>query len=137
MASRAPQALELYKQGLSLYGKKEYDQAIEVYRHALDLEPEWSDCLQALGMSEMNAGKLESALKTLTRVTELAPEDPLAFTSLSMCLVRMERIDDAEKAQAQARLLSWKQELKTNPGAAPPAPFTPGTPGGADPKVIQ
>ena len=121
----ADDAVEFYKQGLALYGQGEYDRAADLYRKALELRPDWSDCLQALGMSEMNSGKLEAALATLQRVTELAPEDPLAFTSLSMCLQRMERIEDAEKAQAQARLLSWKQELKTNPNAAPPEPFVP------------
>ncbi len=140
----SPEALEHYKQGLGHYGKQEFAEAIAAYGRALELEPDWSDCLQALGMSQMNGGDLKAALETLTRVTELAPEDPLAFTSLSMCLQRMERIEDAEKAQAQARLLSWKQELKTNPGAPPPEPFVPGTPGGAEggggpagPNVIQ
>jgi Flp pilus assembly protein TadD len=72
-------------------------------------------------MAQMHAGLLQEALVNLERVTELAPEDPLAFTSLSMCLQRMDRIADAEKAQAQARLLSWKKELQTNPNAPPPS----------------
>ncbi|HED64008.1 MAG TPA: tetratricopeptide repeat protein [Planctomycetes bacterium] len=121
----ADPAVEFYKEGLACYGRGEFDRAIEAYRKALEVRPDWSDCLQALGMSQMNGGKLKEALATLERVTELAPEDPLAFTSLSMCLQRMERIEDAEKAQSQARLLSWKEELKTNPGAAPPEPFVP------------
>jgi Flp pilus assembly protein TadD len=114
-------AKEHYKQGLALYGKQAYSEAIEQYRKALTRVPEWSDCLQALGMAQMHAGRLDEALTTLTRVTEIAPEDPLAFTSLSMILQRLDRIADAEKAQSTARMLSWKQELKTNPKAPPPA----------------
>ena len=114
-------ASDLYRQGLALYGKRAYAEAIAAYERALAERPEWSDCLQALGMAQMHAGALQDALRNLERVTELAPEDPLAFTSLSMCLQRLDRIADAEKAQAQARLLSWKQELKTNPNAPPPA----------------
>ena len=114
-------ASDHYRHGLALYGKRAYAEAIEAYRHALDERPEWSDCLQALGMAQMHAGQLEEALKNLQRVTELTPEDPLAFTSLSMCLQRLNRISDAETAQSQARLLSWKQELKSNPSAPPPA----------------
>lgn len=126
-------AVDNYKRGLKLYGQRDYGQAIEAYREALAERPDWGDCIQALGMAQMHAGRLEDALGNLERVTVLAPEDPLAFTSLSMCLQRMNRIEDAEKAQSQARLLSWKQELKTNPSAPPPAPgpFGPGGSGEA------
>ncbi|MAB80438.1 MAG: hypothetical protein CMJ89_13885 [Planctomycetes bacterium] len=113
-------ALEHYKGGLALYGEGKYTLAVVEYDKALALKPEWSDVLQAKGMAQMHSGKLEQALATLKRVTELAPEDPLAFTSLSMAYVRLENIEEAEKAQAQARLLSWKQELKTNPDAPRP-----------------
>jgi len=116
-----PTAADHYRQGLAHYGKRAYADAIEAYRRALAERPDWSDCIQALGMAQMHAGMLEEALRTLERVTELAPEDPLGFTSLSMCLQRLDRISDAETAQAKARMLSWKQELKKNPHAPPPA----------------
>ncbi len=124
------EALNHYKQGMGLYGQGKHVEAIREFVAALELRPDWSDCLQALGMAQMNVGRLDDALATLTRVTELAPEDPLAFTSLSMIWVRKENIEEAEKAQAKARMLSWKQDLKQNPNAPPP----PGQ-GGAD--VLQ
>ena len=114
-------AVEFYRQGLALYGKRDYVGAVAAHRQALVERPEWSDCMQALGMALMHDGKLAEAFTTLERVTQLAPEDPLAFTSLSMCLQRMDKIPEAETAQSKARLLSWKQELKTNPNAPPPA----------------
>lgn len=114
-------ASDHYRQGLAHYGKRAYAEAIAAYGLALAERPDWADCLQALGMAQMHAGNLEEALGTLERVTQLAPEDPLAFTSLSMCLQRLNRIADAETAQAKARLLSWKRELKTNPHAPPPS----------------
>src|SRR5262245_14242777 len=114
-------AVDHYKRGLAHYGKREYAEAMEAYRSALAERPDWSDCLQALGMAQMHAGMLEQALQTLERVTQLAPEDPLAFTSLSMCLQRLNRIPEAETAQSKARMLSWKAELSTKPNAPPPA----------------
>ena len=116
-----PSARDHYRQGLDLYGKRAYPEAVEAYRRALAEQPDWSDCLQAMGMAQMHSGRLQEALATLERVTQLAPEDPLAFTSLSMCLQRLDKIPEAEKAQSQARLLSWKQELKLNPNAPPPS----------------
>jgi len=115
-----PNATDHYRQGLAHYGKRAYAEAIEAYRRALAERPEWSDALQAMGMAQMHAGQLEEALSTLERVTQLAPEEPLGYTSLSMCLQRLNRIADAEAAQAKARMLSWKQELKSNPHAPPP-----------------
>jgi len=115
-------ASEYYRLGLGHYGRREYREAIEAYGKALVERPDWADCIQALGMAQMHAGDLEAALGNLEQVTRLAPEDPLAFTSLSMCLQRLNKIPEAEQAQSQARLLSWKQELKQNPNAPPPAP---------------
>jgi hypothetical protein len=40
------------------------------------------------------------------KLTEMTPSDPQAFTSLSMIYQRLDRIEDAEKAQAKARMLS-------------------------------
>ena len=114
-------ASDHYRAGLAAYGKRDYATAIASYERALAERPDWADCLQALGMAQMHQGVLEVALETLERVTVLAPEDPLAFTSLSMCLQRLNRIADAEAAQAKARLLSWKRELQTNPHAPPPS----------------
>ena len=39
-------------------------------------------------------------------------------------------LDEAEKEAAKARMISWKEELKTNPDAPPPTP-----PGGMN--VVQ
>ena len=114
-------AIDHYKAGLACFGKNQFPEAIAEFHKALAERPEWSDCLQAMGMAQMHAGHLEEAYANLLRVTQLAPEDPLAFTSLSMCLQRMNKIPEAETAQSQARLLSWKQELKTNPNAPPPS----------------
>ena len=116
----ADQATTHYINGLKLYGAQKYVEAQAEYRLALELKPDWTECLQALGMSQMNAKQLPEALETLLQVTKDAPTDPLAFTSLSMIYVRMENIDDAETAQATARMLSWKQELKDNPNTPPP-----------------
>ena len=109
-----------YLNGLKQFGASQHKYAIASFRQALELDPEWTDCLQALSMALMNAGELDEALETAKKNCELATTDPLAYTSLSMIYQRLDRIDDAETAQNKARLLSWKQELKENPDAPPP-----------------
>ena len=109
-----------YMDGMRLYGESKHAEAIESFRLALEADPDFTDAMQALSMAQMNAGELEAALETSKALCELTPEDPLAFTGLSMIYQRMERIDDAETAQNKARLMSWKQELKENPDVPPP-----------------
>lgn len=124
-------ALEHYKAGLALFGKGENEQAITEYEKALVEKPDWEDALHGLAMAQANAGKLDEAIATGQRVAELNPDDPFAYTSLSMFYQRKsadaataeERdafIAEAEKQQNKARMASWKQELKTNPDAPPP-----------------
>ena len=127
--------IEHYKQGLALYGQHKNEEAVAEFEKALDSKPDWLDALhalataqsklgrhdQALAMAQMHAGRLQDALASVLRLTEMTPADPQAFTSLSMIYQRLDRIDDAEKAQSKARMLSWKEELKTNPKAPPPA----------------
>ena len=109
-----------YKEGMALFSEAKHADSIEKFKAALAIDPEWDDCMQALAMAQMHAGDLKAALETAKQICELTPTDPLAFTGLSMIYQRMDRIDDAETAQSRARMLSWKQELKTNPDAPPP-----------------
>ena len=55
-------------------------------------------------------GRSDEAKAELERFIELAPEDPLAFTSLSMVWVRKENFEKAEEAQEKARALFLKKE---------------------------
>ena len=127
-------ALDHYKQGMSLFGQDDYPAAIAAYRQAIEARPDWIEALSALAVALMRNGDLEEAIEVGKQVAELDPEDPFAQTSLSIFYQRKsqafeeagdkektaEWIELAEKAGAKARLLGWKQELKTNPNAPPP-----------------
>jgi tetratricopeptide (TPR) repeat protein len=109
-----------YLAGLKLFGAKQYEQAIAEYDRALEVKPDWVDVLLAKATSLSSLGKQEQAIETVQRVIELTPNDAMAYTSLSIFLQRMNKIPEAEAAQAKARMISWKEELKTNPKAPPP-----------------
>ncbi len=126
--------IEHYKEGLGHFGQNRFAEAIECYNKALEHDPDWVDVLHALAMSQMNSGQADIAIATGQRIVELDPEDAFAHTSLSIFYMRKSNtaeaagdadeakrlIDLAEKEGAQARMISWKEELKTNPDAAPP-----------------
>ena len=119
-----------YLAGLKLFGEQKNEEAIVEYEKALAAKPDWVDVLLAKATSLSNLGRHEEAVATVHRVIELAPDDAMAFTSLSIFLQRMNKIEEAEAAQSKARMISWKEELKQNPDAPPPE-----DPGGM--KVVQ
>jgi tetratricopeptide (TPR) repeat protein len=126
--------IEHYKKGLEHFGQNRFTEAIECYNKALEHDPDWVDVLHALAMSQMNSGQADIAIATGQRIVELDPEDAFAHTSLSIFYMRKSNtaeaagdadeakrlIDLAEKEGAQARMISWKEELKSNPDAPPP-----------------
>lgn len=126
----------LYMKGLKLFGEQKHGEAIEAYEQALAKHPDWTDAMHGLAMACMHLGDYDRAIEVGLRICDLDKEDAFAHTSLSMFYQRKSAkaeaagdaeearkyIDLAEKEGAKARLLSWKQELKTNPNAAPPGP---------------
>ena len=114
--------LEHYKKGLKLFGENKYPEAIEAYRDCLAEDADWVDGLHGLAMAQMHANLLDEAIATGLRIVELDANDAFAHTSLSMFYQRKNMIDEAEREAAKARMISWKEELKTNPNAAPPGP---------------
>lgn len=120
--TETPERMKHYKEGLALFGQGKHAEAIEAYGRALELDPEWTDALLGLATAQMHGGRLDEAIATTERIARIDPEDAFAYTTQSMCYQRKGLIDEAEKAQARARLISWKQELKKNPNAPPPGP---------------
>jgi Flp pilus assembly protein TadD len=105
-------AEEFYERGVDLFSEGKHDEAIAAYRQALEIEPSFVDALHGLAMAQAEKGDLGAAIDTATRITEVAPEDPLGYTSLSMFHQRSGHIPEAEAAASQARIREWKQELK-------------------------
>ena len=138
------EALDHYKEGLSLFGQQKHTEAISAYEKALEARPGWTEAMHGLAMACMHSGDIDRAIEVGQKAADADPEDPFAFTSLSMFYQRKSQIAEeagdaegtkdwiakAEKEQGTARLLSWKIELRTNPNAPPPE-----TPGPMD--VIQ
>jgi Flp pilus assembly protein TadD len=60
-----------------------------------------------------NRGLVDEAIATAKRLIEIEPEDILAHTSLSMFYQSQGRIEEAEKEGNTARILGWKQELRS------------------------
>lgn len=127
-------ALDHYMLGMTLFGEGKHSDAEAAYRQALEVQPNWTEAMHGLAMTLMHQNRLDEAIVVGKEITQIDGEDPFAHTSLSIFYQRqssaaeekgdkqaaLDLIAEAEKSGAQARLLSWKQELRSNPDAPKP-----------------
>jgi tetratricopeptide (TPR) repeat protein len=103
---------EYFEQAVNAFGDDKLDEAIEHYRKALEIDPNYQDALHGVGMALFNSGRVDEAIATSKKLIELDKDDILAHTSLSMFYQSQGRIEEAEKEGNVARILGWKQELR-------------------------
>ena len=84
----------------------EFDQAVQLYRKCVELDPAYFDGWHALGMALQKLGHLKEAIGCGLQSVTLQPNDLLAWTSLSQMYVRDGNIPEAEAAKGNARILS-------------------------------
>jgi tetratricopeptide (TPR) repeat protein len=107
-----PDKEELYDQAVDLFADDKFDEAIEVYRRALEIDPGYTDAVHGMAMCYHAKGDLDGAIGVTRRHIEQAPEDILAWTNLSMFYQKKKMIQEAESAAAEARRLDWKRQLR-------------------------
>lgn len=103
---------DLYDQAVDLYADEKYDEAIEIYKRALEIDPHYGDALHGVVMCCQAKGDLDTAIELTKKYIEREPDDILAFTNLSMFYQKKGMINEAEAAGAEARRLDWKRQLK-------------------------
>jgi tetratricopeptide (TPR) repeat protein len=106
------QAEDLCDEAVDQYADGNYDDAIELYRKALELDPRCGDAFTGLAMCHQAKGDLDAAIEVTKRYVEVEPEDLLGFTNLSMFYQKKGMIKEAEAAGAEARRLDWKRQLR-------------------------
>jgi tetratricopeptide (TPR) repeat protein len=70
--------------GNFLFKKRQYREAIEEYRKALDLAPQFAPAYNRLGMAQAILGELEEAEKNFRKVIELAPDMDQGYLNLGI-----------------------------------------------------
>lgn len=103
-----------YNEGMELFAQDKLDAAVAAYRRALDEDPNYADALHALAMTYAHQEKFDQAIEAGKRLIEVAPDDELAYTSLSIFYQKKGLIAEAEHIAAKARTLSWKRELRAH-----------------------
>lgn len=89
-----------------------FDEACAKYEAILKDHPGHANALKGLAMANAQAGRYEEAVKWAEQLTATTPDDAMSWTTLSMLLQKAGKIKEAEDAQAKARVLGWKAQLK-------------------------
>jgi tetratricopeptide (TPR) repeat protein len=100
-----------YNRGMELFAEGKLDEAVAAYQRALAEDPQYADALHALAMTYAHQEKLDDAIETAKKLIAAAPDDELAYTSLSIFYQQKGMIPEAEAVAAQSRTLSWKRQL--------------------------
>ncbi len=85
----------------------ELEEAAACYRECVTLDPAFFDGWHALGMALMKVGRYPEAIEAGLQSVKLAPNDQLAWSSLSLFYVRNGQIAEAEAAGSKAKILGW------------------------------
>ena len=107
-----PDAEELYDQAVDAYADEKFEEAIDLYRKALGVDPNFADATHGLVMCYQAKGDLDNAIELTREYLKREPEDLLAYTNLSMFYQKKGMVPEAEAAGAEARRLDWKRQLK-------------------------
>jgi tetratricopeptide (TPR) repeat protein len=93
-----------FEKGVSA-AKSDSQRAIEHFRKALDIEPDYMEAHTNLGARLIREDKPQEAAQHLERAVELDPGSSLAFTNQAAAYMMLNRIPDAERAARQAERL--------------------------------
>jgi Flp pilus assembly protein TadD len=118
-----PDAKALVEEGTFQFSIGETDAAVGTLRRAVDAYPSSYEAWHALSEVLLAAQSLDEALASAEKAHALRPDDLFINTTLSRIWMQRGDKATAEKFGARAKVLSWKEELKTPPPSEPP--FTP------------
>jgi tetratricopeptide (TPR) repeat protein len=77
------------------FGQQDYSKAIEHYRKATEIAPEYSTAYNILGYAHRQNGDYASAEKAFQKYIQLIPKDPNPYDSYAELLLKMGRYDDS------------------------------------------
>lgn len=95
-----PEFVELVNQGKSYLKQRQFDQALEKFRAAQQIDDDQAELHEAIAATYAMSGNLESAIEHYKRVTLLAPRRSTAFVNLGALY---NRIGDFNKAVESCR----------------------------------
>ena len=89
-------ALEVYEKGLEAANRGESEKAIEDFKHAISLYPQFGLALNQLGVQYLKRGELDNAEEALIKATKLLPDGPEPSLNYGIVLLQKKKFEEAE-----------------------------------------
>ena len=86
---------DLLEEGKTYYNDEEYDKAIEIFKKAVELNPNDDDSWRLLGNSYNRNGQIEEAIKYYLKAAELNPDDSRNWFNLGISYSNNEQYKEA------------------------------------------
>ena len=102
---------KIYQEALELFKAQKLSEAIQKVESLLANDPTYEDAYEALAIFYAKVNRLDQAIETAKQWIRLNPQSKMAHTNLSRFYVEKGMIAEAEHEQAEARRLSWIEEL--------------------------
>jgi Flp pilus assembly protein TadD len=103
-------AKSIYKQGFLKFAEGEVDEAIALYREAIEAAPDLAIAWNGLSIALAQKGEFPEAISAAQKLVEIEPDEPLSQTNLSRILMQQGDIPAAEDAKGLAMQLQIKQK---------------------------
>lgn len=105
-----------YSEATNLSLKQEkLDQALELLKRVLLLDPKHQDALEVIGVLYANKQDFKTAIKYMKDLSTINPTSIMAQTNLSLYHMKLGNIEQAEHHQAEATFLSFKNQGQKSP----------------------
>ncbi len=101
-------AEELFYEGSDHFRKDELELAEEKFRLAIKMDPGFADAYESLGVMLGRLERFEEALALMKKLSEVNPKSVLAHTNMSLFLMRLGRIEEAEEHKSLATVKSFQ-----------------------------
>ena len=102
-----------YYTALDLLADGQAENAVSELRNSLTADPTFTEAMHGLTRALEDLARYDEAIEVAKRLSELDPDDVLPHTRLSILYQKKGMIPEAEEEGNKARILGWKQQLKS------------------------
>ncbi|MFN2370864.1 MAG: tetratricopeptide repeat protein, partial [Candidatus Krumholzibacteriia bacterium] len=101
---QAARARRLHERAVHLFSRGQDGRAVALLEEAVTLDPGYAEAYEALGVILGRGERFHEAIDVFRRLEEIAPDDPMVHTNLSLYYMKIGDKDEAERQKAAATM---------------------------------